>query len=357
MKQRWLILTGMLLLIFLVTACSGDDKAAETDINKPKENGITEKEPPEQEEQNFANTYPLTGIGTNDSVDNRAVGVMINNHTKARPQSGLSQADIVFEILAEGRITRFLALFQSEQPDIVGPVRSAREYYFDLADGYDALYVYHGAATFIDQMIRDRGIEHLNGAMYDNDRHLFKREAFRKAPHNSYLLFDAVADVAQSKGYQMTHDYEPLPFLAQEDVDEIEGDAAEHVEIVYSNTPMEIVEFDYHESTGTYTRFNDREQTVELNSDTPIAVNNVFIVEASHQIIDDDGRRAIDLDSGGDAYLIQQGKVQHVQWENRSGRIIPVKDGQPVGFVPGKTWINVVPTSPGIAQSVHITND
>src|SRR5690625_7813177 len=88
---------------------------------------------------------------------------MINNHPAARPQSGLSQADIVFEMLAEGNMTRFLAFFQSEQPEVVGPVRSAREYYFDLAEGYDALYVYHGAAKFINAMINDRYIVYLKG--------------------------------------------------------------------------------------------------------------------------------------------------------------------------------------------------
>src|SRR5699024_9177080 len=125
---------------------------------------------------------------------NRAIAVMINNHPQARPHAGLSKADIVFEILAEGDITRHLALFQSEQADVIGSVRSAREYYFELANGYDALYVYHGAANFVNDMIKSRKIEHLNGALYDNDGKLFKRESFRKAPHNSFLLFDGVYD-------------------------------------------------------------------------------------------------------------------------------------------------------------------
>ncbi|MUV38591.1 putative lipoprotein YerB [Lentibacillus sp. JNUCC-1] len=356
MKQHWRIWTVVLLVLLTLTACSENEETKEAEPNKTKDSGVTTKEPPE-EEAGYDNVYPFTGIGTNETVNNRAVGVMINNHTKARPQSGLSKADIVFEILAEGKITRFLALFQSQEPEVVGPVRSAREYYFNLADSYDALYVYHGAAGFIDNMIQKRGIEHLNGAIYDNDQHLFKRESFRKAPHNSYLLFNAVDDVAASKGYATEHDYEPLPFLDEAASGEIPGDQADHVEIVYSNTPMEIVEFDYQSEEGTYTRFNDREQTVELNDETPISVENVFIVEAPHQIIDDAGRRAIDLDSGGNAFLIQKGKIQRIQWENRSGRLIPVKDGNPVGFVPGQTWVNVVPANPGIEQSVHISNE
>lgn len=337
--------------VLLFTACSKEEKAAE---NEEKESTVEEKtEEPEQPK----NIYPLTGIGTDESVDNRIVGVMINNHTQARPQTGLSKADMVFEILAEGKITRFLALFQSEKPDVAGPVRSAREYYFELANGYNALYIYHGAAGFINDMIINRGIDNLNGSYYDNDGHLFKREAFRQSPHNSYLQFGAVYDVAEEEGYDITATYEPLPFLTEDELNALQGENADHVEIVYSNNPMEIVEFDYDEASGKYARFNDREQTVELETGEPIMVDNVFIVETDHEIIDDAGRRAIDLESGGNAYLIQKGQMQKLQWENKDGRIIPVKDGQPVGFVPGKTWINVIPTSPGMEQSVTISNE
>src|SRR5699024_4457269 len=103
--------------------------------------------------------YPFTGEETDGDVEQRMIGVMVNNHPEARPQTGLSSVDIVFEILAEGRITRFLALFQSDLPEVVGPVRSAREYYFNLADGYGALYVYHGAADFVNDMIANQGID------------------------------------------------------------------------------------------------------------------------------------------------------------------------------------------------------
>ena len=124
---------------------------------------------------------------------------MVNNHPQARPQSGLSKADIVFEMLTEGDITRFLAIYQSTAPEVVRPSRSIR-IFFTLADeGYDAIYVYHGAANFVNDMIKTRGIENLPGAVYDNDGHLFVRESFRKAPHNSYFQFGAAYDVRRKR--------------------------------------------------------------------------------------------------------------------------------------------------------------
>src|SRR5690625_7743489 len=95
--------------------CSNDDEEAQS--NEGKDSNLEDKAGKEADEQ-FDNMYPLTGIGTNESIDNRPIGVMVNNHTQARPQSGLQEADIVFEILAEARITRLLAFYQSEIPDV-----------------------------------------------------------------------------------------------------------------------------------------------------------------------------------------------------------------------------------------------
>lgn len=342
----------IIIAFLLLAACSKDDDTAKE--NETKDHTIEDKDIIEEE---MKDVYPLTGIATNEGTDERIVSVMVNNHRHARPQSGLSKADIVFEILAEGDITRFLALFQSEQPEVVGPVRSAREYYFTLAENYGALYVYHGAANFVNDMIKQRGIEHLNGSIYDNDGHLFKRESFRKAPHNSYLQYGAVYNVASEKGYDITSGtHINLPFVSEDE--DISGDHVHHVEIGYAGqNPSHLVEYIYNEHNERYMRYEDHEQTVELNTEEPIEVDNVFIIEAAHEVIDNEGRRKVDLTSGGTAYLLQKGKFQDIEWTSVDGQIIPISNGQSVGFVPGKTWINVVPTQPGIEQSVHIHMD
>ncbi|MDO6448911.1 DUF3048 domain-containing protein [Oceanobacillus profundus] len=350
--MKKLLLLTLTVFVLALAACSSDNQAS--DDNKKKDN-VPEQQP--EGNDRYAATFPLSGIETDESVDNRTIGVMINNHAAARPQSGLSEADIVFEILAEGTITRFLALYQSELPEVVGPVRSAREYYFELAEGYDAIYVYHGAADFVNDMIVNRGINFLNGSTYDNDGILFKRESFRKAPHNSYLQLGAVYDVASTKGYETTSTQESLNFLTEEKIETLGGEKAAQVKVEYGDNTLESVEYTYDEASGKYARSSNGEPSVDLNTETAIQVDNVFIVEAFHEVIDDSGRRAIDLKTGGDGYLIQKGQVQEIQWENKDGRIIPVKDGQPIGLVPGKTWVNVVPTDPGIKQSVTISNE
>src|SRR5699024_9329825 len=124
MKNRSMI--GLILFILMMTGCTNDKQA-----RKSQDLSINEREGQELEQFEVGSEYffPLTGLETSEPSTDRIVSVMVNNHPAARPQSGLSQADLVFEILAEGNITRLLAMFQSEKPDIVGPVRSARPYY------------------------------------------------------------------------------------------------------------------------------------------------------------------------------------------------------------------------------------
>lgn len=355
--------------ILVLAACSQKTTQEEPDQTTDEQNqeqtdedsvDIVDQEEDEQEEEEkepeFKNRYPLTGEGTDDPVDHRIMSVMVNNHSKARPQTGLNQADVVYEFLAEGPITRFLALYHSEIPPLVGPVRSAREYYFRTAKGYNALYLYHGAAQYIEDQLKGGYIDHINGMYYDNDRHLFKRSSSRYAPHDSYLMIQNAYDVAQQKGYEVHKDHTPLPFLDEEQVQNIEGNDATTVSITYSDSPRETVKFEYNESAQNYTRYSDGEKTVDLNSQEPKLVDNVFIVETGHRVIDSKLRRAIDTESGGNGYLIQKGKVQQVSWKNVDGRIVPFKDGKELGFVPGKTWVNIVPESPGIQQSVTFTS-
>ena len=129
MLKKWLTISAIALL--LLVGCSKKDKVVGPQ-EENTENEVIEPEVNDQEkEQPFH--FPLTGVGSSTEAEGRAVAVMINNHPAARPQSGLNKADIVYEVLAEGDVTRFLAIFQSEQPDSVGPVRSARELLYRIS--------------------------------------------------------------------------------------------------------------------------------------------------------------------------------------------------------------------------------
>jgi len=350
MLKKWMAALSVAMLV--VTGCSNNNQTAVDDEDKEVQKDITEntKEVHGNIDQEMPYRFPLTGIGTEKNPETRAVAVMINNHPKARPQSGLEEADIVYELLAEGDVTRFLAIYQSGKPEKIGPVRSARDYYIEIAKGYDSIYIAHGYSPEAKKMLENGYIDNLNGMVYDGI--LFKRDQTRKAPHNSYISYDSIVKGAEIRNYSMEEDEEPLTFLKKEEVQNLEGEPAHSAMINYFNNSIYNSIYEYDEKLDKYKRYSNGDLTIDQNTGDPVLLDNIFIVETNHRVIDEAGRRSIDLTSGGNAYLLQKGKWKEAQWRNIDGRILPVIDGVEAGLVPGKTWINVIPSSPGLEQTV-----
>ena len=340
--KKWSVIA--IIAFLLLSGCSKE--TVKEPAKKAKQVSNVEKQPKSE----LPYTFPLTGVGSETNTDGRAVAVMINNHPKARPQSGLNKADIVYEVLAEGGITRFLAVFQSEKPENIGPVRSSRPYYIDLAKGLKALYIAHGYSSDAKEMLENGYIDNLNGMVYDGT--LFKRASFRKAPHNSYITYDNVLKGVKLKKYSMDETPPAFKFLTEAENKKITGENASSVMVTYHSDQMFDSIYEYDSTIGRYKRFSGGEQTIDLETKEPILLDNIFVVEMKHNKIDTYGRQNIDLTSGGRAYLLQKGKVNEIEWKNINGRIAPFKNGEEFPLVQGKTWVNVVPANPGLDKSV-----
>ncbi|GAF65552.1 hypothetical protein BTS2_2450 [Bacillus sp. TS-2] len=338
--KYWLMFVVTLLLI---SGCSNADDSVEDDPN----NQEPEAEEPEPEPE-VPLIHPLTGLETDEINENRVISAIINNSPAARPQSGLLEADIVYEILAEYEVTRFVALYQSELPERIGPIRSARPYFVELADGYDSLLVVHGWSPDAEVMLTNGDIDYLNGLFYDGT--LFQRSSDRKAPHNSYLPVENLYKGIEDINVELNKHVEPLNFLADIEETSIEGEEALDITVNYLG--LHDVFYRYDELSRKYHRFND-EQTVDYETGEAIELDNIFIVAADHRVLDDSGRREVNLTSGGDAVLIHSGVAQKVEWRNEQGRILPYKDGEILPFKKGQTWINIIPSTPGIEESVN----
>ncbi|MCY8514684.1 DUF3048 domain-containing protein [Bacillus atrophaeus] len=317
--KKWMAVCMLCFAFFLLVSCQQKDSLPGK-TTKPK--------------------APLTGLKTEQKVtERRPVAVVMNNHPKARPQSGLDKADIVIEALAEGQITRFLAVFQSQMPETVGPVRSAREYFVTLSNGFDSIFVHHGWSPGAKEQLESGAADNINGLDFDGS--LFWRADFSKPPHNSYTSYKYIKKAAEQKGYELNGETNALPFQTSEAKPSNES---YNVRVDYGTKNVtNLVEYDYDKKADAYTRSSDGVTTTDRETGKPVAMQNIFIVEASHHIIDQDGRRGIDIESGGKGLLIQHGNAIETDWKNESGRILPVKDGKVLPFVPGKTWINIVP--------------
>lgn len=332
----------LLSLLVVFVACSGNEEAV------VEEESIDEQEPEKEEselelepesEPEIGVTFPLTGVETNENVDHRAFGVMIENSSSARPQTGLYQADVVYEVLSEGRITRQLALYHSQRPENIGPVRSARDYYIFLNNGYDAIYASAGGSPGAFALVQSGQVPYISGLDYDG--RFFSRYSGRSAPHNMYTKYKDLQAAAEHIEFDLEGHAPPkLPFAEEVD-DSLSEKEAFALEINYGSS-INNVQFDYDQDTGGYIRSVGGERVDDYETGEPVAPRNLFIVAASHQVIDDQGRRNIDIESGGNAYLIHDGSVIEAEWENVDGVILPFKDGEALDFLPGQTWINLV---------------
>ena len=348
MKRKLFI--SLILGAAIVAGCSDKEQVEET-VAEMEEGQEIEGNIGAVEAEELPFVTPFTGERVADEITMRPVLVTINNHPQARPQSGLAQADVVYEMLAEGDVTRFLALYQSELPETLGPIRSARSYFIDIAKGLDAFYIAHGYSPEAKTMLDHHVVDHMNGMQYDGT--YFKRSSERKAPHNSYIssekLLEGTEKIGASLLYQKKVSY---PFYDDEDSVKI-GVQAKQVAIKYSNSGTFNSHYVYDPQTNHYTRFSANVQTEDYVTKQPIELANILFFEMPHRVIDSEGRRDITITGGGNAYVFQAGTMREVQWQNTDGLLIAVEDdGSEVKLVPGKTWIHFVPTSPGLASSV-----
>ncbi|QBK24521.1 DUF3048 domain-containing protein [Ureibacillus thermophilus] len=334
--------------VSLLAACGDKEKGTEK---------IEEPVKPTEEVEEKVELYPtpFTGELREKESTLRPIIATINNHPAARPQSGIASADVVYEMLAEGDVTRFLALYQSEIPEKIGPIRSARSYFVELAEGLDAFYIAHGYSPEAKQMLESGVVDNINGMNYDGT--YFKRSKDRVAPHNSYFITDNLEAVAEKVNASLLYQKKVSYTYYDEEESPKKGVQADQVHVRYSKNENFNCSYSYDSTNNTYTRSSGGTMTTDLLTGEPLKLSNVLIFEMEHTVIDNKGRREIDIHSGGFAYLFQQGMMRVVHWENIDGVLTAVEnDGSKVKLVPGKTWVHFVPTNPGITTSVTYTS-
>ena len=292
----------------------------------------------------------LTGLAiAPELVDRRTFAIMFDNHFGARPQASLSQADIVYEILAEGWITRYMAIFQSEYPENIGPVRSARDYFLDRALEYEAFYTHVGGSP---KGLAD--IRRLNA--YDIDAmscraNTFWRVSHKKIPHNMYTSSDAIIKEAQRKNYALENSIDFFNFYKKDT--KLNGEKGRIMKITYMKpTSYDSVgyvsEFRFDETTGLYTRLVNGNEYIDENNKEVLTTKNILVQYAKHQVIDDVGRRKVDFVGTGKGLYFTNGEYIPVTWEKVSEKAFTKfydASGEVIQLNRGNTWVQVVPTN------------
>lgn len=345
-----------ILMIALILSCAGcgqfvlhygDDAAGE----KPSViEQIFRKEP-----KNTTFTAPLTGEEqAADTSSQRPYAVMINNISVAQPQVGISQADWIYEIPAEGGITRMMALFSHiEDVPSVGSIRSLRPYYLSIALSYDAIVIHGGGSEDAYSDLATLNADHIDGVRDDRAfTTVFYRDMSRAAAGTEHTLFlsgNKVPSLVSEYGFRTEHnsDYQnQLTF--SESASEQGTSTASQLCVTFNNSKT--TSFTYHPETGYYTAFQYGSDYADGQSGEVVSFANVLVLQTQMRAYDDYGRLEADVVGSGSGWYFTGGKCVPIRW-SRSDTYAPfvytTESGATLTFAVGKTYAAVIPTDTG----------
>lgn len=308
----------------------------------------------------------------------RPLGIMIENHADSRPQSGLSKADIVYEAVAEGGITRFLAIYfcrASAEDVLVGPVRSARTYYLDWVSEYAdyPLYAHVGGANNFDGSgttnIKARALEQIADYGWNLYNDLsgtsisfptywrdYERLPGVATEHTMYSTTDKLWAEAEKRGLTQT-DEEGNPwnknFVSWKTKEEAaEGERGNTAEIDFSFWTGEIqapykVRWNYDRAQNLYLRLNGDQPHQDLNNEQQLTAKVVVVLFSRETGPVDAHKHLLYQTTGkGQALIFQDGQVTKGTWEkeDRTERtLFSDQSGEEISFNGGPLWIEVLP--------------
>ena len=311
---------------------------------------------PEAEEpapvENIETTYvappepvysPLTGaeVASEELAKRPVTGVMIENSIDARPQSGLEEAGVVFEAIAEGGITRFLALYQEARPSNIGPIRSARPYYVEWAKGFDASYLHSGGSPEALSLIRSLGVNDLDHGNYSS--RIADRVSNRFAPHNVYSNADKIDALNKDLGFTSSEFTAFARKEAEPATAEKPGDATK-IDFNISGANYNTA-YTYDANSNEYKRnmaglpHKDQESGKQITPEVVVAMITTYGIHPNgiHSVYKTTG--------SGEALIFQDGSVTKATWKKATqSATLQFLDssGEPVPLNPGQTWITAI---------------
>ncbi len=277
----------------------------------------------------------------------RPLAVMMDNFYAARWQAGLNDADIVYEAYVEGQITRYMAVFQSKLPTLIGPIRSSRPYYLRLALEYDPYYAHVGGSTQAMADIKALKIADVDGLA--SGKETFWRKKHKKIPNNMYGSSESLIGWGNWRKYRTEATFDS--WLFGDDYGAKSTEDLPKLEIVYRE-PKEKndkfrykIAFEYDADKQIYLRTVNDEPYIDEVTEEQLYADSIIVQRAKTKVIDSYGRLAIDLVGSGSGYYLYDGKVIPITWKKQSERAKTryyTIDGDELVFKRGKIWVQLV---------------
>jgi hypothetical protein len=301
------------------------------------------------------NRNPLTGELVEDPtiLDRRPVAVKISNSPPSfvRPQSGLSQADIVYEHVAEGAVTRFTAILYSQTPPDVGPIRSARLIDHEIPAMYDSALAYSGASIGVNQILNRSDFN--DRLLRDGSNGFYRTGADKPWEHTLYANPEGFWESLDEAGQNQAPTFNTYMAFGSETP--AGGQPASAVHITYRS--FGTVEWRYDAESGRYLRWADDVPHLDANTDEQISAANVVVVFAVHNLdmnicefvqnnVCQSYSVITEIWEQGDAIIFRDGVYYEATWvREERGDMLTFQDdeGDPIPLQIGNTFIQIVP--------------
>lgn len=333
------LLSILILSIFIFSGCSnsnkdqGDSNSGGGSANKPYVN-------------------PLTGESSDNSSisDKRPVAIMINNIKQALPQYGISSADIIYETLAEGGITRLMALYSDvDKIPKTGPIRSLRDYYIDFLAPYNAVLTHFGASPKGYDVIKRINLNNIDGMSLEDSCFIQDMELAktRGREHSFFIDSSGILKGAKQKNYKFEGKVNsPLNFIKPKEGPFIPtSGVANKLSVEYSYSAK--ASFVYDQASTKYKKFQNNVEHMDANNNSQLEFDNIIIIKTNIKPIPNDssGRVSVELKQGS-GYYVSKGNKQDISWSKESlnsNFLFKDDSSNELKINVGKTFIAVLP--------------
>lgn len=338
-RKKWLLVNlGIVILLVLAVFAGRALYKHFTKLPPNQKFQATQKKEPTTEASR------LTGVQVNPKLNDKPItGVMIENSPDARPQSGLLDAGVVIEAIAEGGITRFLALYQEGQPDYIGPIRSVRPYYLDFALAFNASVAHVGGSPEALGQIRGLKVRDLDQF---HNAGAYRRVAERYAPHNVYTSMRALDALNKKKGFNSSK-FDSFP-RKKDQASSTPTATSINIAIssYYYNT-----HYNYDRKTNSYKRQEGGANHMDQKSKKQLSPKVVIAMVTDYGIASDGAHSKYRMTGSGNVVIFQDGIAIKGKWskKTRSSQItFTDAEGKAIRLNAGQTWITLVGNSKAI---------
>lgn len=283
---------------------------------------------------------PITGLAC-QRANQRPFAVMMASDEIARPLSGISSADLVFEMpVVSGGITRLMAFYNCELPNEIGSIRSARHDFIPLAQGLDAIFVHWGGSHFALDKLNRKIIDNIDALR--NPYSAFYRQKGIASPHNGFSSGNRLINSADKLGYDSENNFEGYPHYESR---ELEAESRKlSVKIGYPY-PFNI-KYEYNPETNSYKRWRGNKPEIDKINSKQVEVKNVVVMRAQSRQIEGQ-YNDVDIEGEGDLEVYRSGEIIKGKWrknesDKKSKLYFLNEQGEEIKFVPGKIWVEIV---------------